>query len=201
MTVKVYIGGDNVRGVDVAFESSVNPLDSVKAQAKGLLGRSMSYDGFVLATPQSNVISSYDAIDPDAYDFLVFYAPSKILPVSGNEWTFVQLEQLKIKFVDVEDCVQLFESVNAVPEDRHISERGAELIAALNDIDLHLLEKYKPEQHNGNYLPESANAIRVSPMLQNPICKALFASMKYIYESSLICRRLCKAFVECIGFQ
>lgn len=186
MTVKVYIGGDNIRSVDVAFKSTVIPLDSVKAQAKGFLGRSMSYDGFVLATPQSNVISSYDAINPDAYNFLVFYAPSKIFPVPGNEWTFVQLEQLKIKFVDVEDCVQLFESVNAVPEDCNISARGANLIDALKDIDVHLLEKYKPEQHNGEYVPESAKAIRENPMLQNPICKALFASMKYTNHESFV---------------
>lgn len=181
LTVKICIG-DKVQDSLITFTSLKRPLDTVKEEVaiQELMKRGMSLDPYRLVTTRNVLVSDFASIE--GQPLLVFHIPEKIVPLSGNEWTKVQLDQLKIVFEDV-DLVGFFS--NAEFQQFEMSDRGAKLVKLLCGIDDSLHRKYLPEGE-GRDLIASTRAIRENPLLQHPICKALFAARKYVKHESFI---------------
>jgi hypothetical protein len=101
MLVKIYIG-DYVQDAQITFTNLQRPLETVR-EAVGrfqILKRGMSVDSFKLFTRMNALVDDFTAIKDEPY--LIFHIPDRIVPLSGNEWTNVQLDQLKIVFQDVD---------------------------------------------------------------------------------------------------
>jgi hypothetical protein len=144
------------------------------------LKRGMSLDTYRLVTVKIALVSDFSSVE--GQQMLIFHIPEKIVPLSGNEWTDVQLDQLKVLFEDVE--LNMFFN-NAGLSNFQMSARGEDLVELLCGVDESLHRKYVPvsdasDEHT------SAGAIRASPLLQNPICKALFAARKYVKHESFV---------------
>jgi hypothetical protein len=181
MTVKICIG-DKVQDSLITFTSLKRPLDTVKEEVSKLnfLKRGMSLDPYILVTAKNALVSDFSSVEDQ--QMLIFHVPEKIVPLSGNEWTDVQLDQLKVLFDDVEQN-EFFS--NAGLSSFQMSARGVALVELLCDVNESLHRKYDlasdaSDEHT------SAGAIRASPLLQNPICKALFAARKYVKHESFV---------------
>jgi len=181
MMVKICIG-DKVRDSFITFTSLKRPLDTVKEEVfkLELMKRGMSLEPYILVTMKNALVSDFFSLE--GHQMLVFHIPEKIIPLSGNEWTDVQLDQLKVLFEDVE-LDNFFSSVRL--SSFQLSSRGAALVDLLSNVDMHLFEKYEPNHNDINY-DTIAGDIRDSHMLQNPICKALFAARKYAMHESFV---------------
>jgi hypothetical protein len=59
----------------------------------------MSLDPYRLVTAKNVLVSDFASIE--GQPLLIFHIPEKVVPLSGNEWTDVQLDQLKVVFEDV----------------------------------------------------------------------------------------------------
>jgi hypothetical protein len=180
--VKVYVGSD-VQELQVAFTNMQRPIEKVKEEVmnSNILKRGMNTDPFHLVTRMNVEVTDFPSIGDQP--FLIFHIPNKIVPLSGNEWTDFQLEELKIDFEDVD--LQTF-FANAGPINLEISSCGQELVEKLKDLgSCPLIDMYVPiENPDGD--GATSEGIRSNPLLQNPICKALFAARKYQAHESFV---------------
>jgi hypothetical protein len=169
-TVRICIG-DTVQNVRITFNNLKEPLETVKEAVlgRGLLKRGKDLDSYTLVTVNSVEVRDFAELEGE--ETLIFR--QKIVPLSGNEWTDVQLNQLKVRFQDVD--LDTFFS-NAELEDLEMSEKGKALMAQLAEIDETLDQKYA----------SSTDVAASDVMLQNPICKALFAAKKYNNHESFV---------------
>jgi hypothetical protein len=110
--------------------------------------------------------------------------PERIVPLSGNEWTKVQLDQLKVVFQNLPDVKSFFNGADL--RQFETSNRGVELLAVLSEVDDTLFRKYTPAEEGDDGTGLSAIEIRANKMLQHPICKALFAARKYVTHESFV---------------
>ena len=181
LMVKICIG-EKVQDSLITFTSLKRPLDTVKEEVSKLelLKRGMSLDPYRLVTMKNALVSDFSSVE--GQNMLIFHIPEKIVPLSGNEWTDVQLDQLKVLFEDVE-LNNFFSSAGL--SSFQMSARGEALVELLCGVDESLHRKYVPaidasDDHT------AAGAIRASPLLQSPICKALFAARKYAKHESFV---------------
>eukprot|EP01033_Poteriospumella_lacustris_P015653 gene15653-11202_t len=171
-TVRICIG-DIVQDVRITFSNLKAPLDTVKEAVlgQGLLKRGKSLDSYTLVTIKSALVANFAALEGEK--MLLFQ--QKTVPLSSHEWTDVQLDQLKVRFRDVD--LGTFFSDSALTS-LQMSERGEALAELLAELDKTLDQKYTSSPD-----VDASDAIcTISPMLQNPICKALFAAKKCKYE-------------------
>ena len=142
MIVKICIG-DKVQESLITFTSVKRPLDTVKEEVSKLelLRRGMSLDPYRLVTVKNALVSDFPSIEDQ--QILIFHIPEKIVPLSGNEWTDVQLDQLKVHFEDVE-LNKFFH--NAGLSSFQLSARGEALAELLRDHDESLHRKYSMSQ-------------------------------------------------------
>eukprot|EP00981_Chlorochromonas_danica_P011334 scaffold3873_cov177-Ochromonas_danica.AAC.14 len=140
---------DKVYECLITFTTLKRPLDTVKEEVsmQGLRKHGMSFDSYRLVTTGNAVVSDFASIQ--GQPSLIFHNPEKIIPLSGNEWNDVQLEELKIVFEDV-DLVDFFSNAD-------------------------LPGGYIPVGDGGDQI-DGARAFREDPLLQHPICKALFTA-------------------------
>mmetsp|Transcript_2299 Transcript_2299/g.3543 ORF Transcript_2299/g.3543 Transcript_2299/m.3543 type:complete len:317 (+) Transcript_2299:362-1312(+) len=110
--------------------------------------------------------------------------PEKLTALSGNEWTHVQIEQLKVVFQDVPDVSTFFDGVGL--KTFQTSVRGIELLSVLNKVDEALFRKYTQSQEDVEGMSLNETDIRANKMLQHPICKALFAAKTFISTESFV---------------
>lgn len=176
----------------ITFSSLKRPLDTVKEELaiQELKKRGMSFDP---VTARNVLVSDFASIE--GQPLLIFHIPEKIVPLSGNEWTDIQLDQLKIVFEDVGRDV--FFSNAELPRFQ-MSACGAELVELLSGIDKSLHRKYIPVE-DGEGQIANARAIRENPLLQHPISKALFAARKYVKHESFI-DDFVKHLLDAMGF-
>ena len=170
-TVRICIG-DTVQDFRITFNNLKAPLETMKEAVlgQGLLKRGKSLDSYTLVTVNSALVANFAALEGEK--MLIFR--QKIVPFSGHEWTDVQLDQLKVRFRDVD--LGTFFSDSALTS-LQMSERGEALAELLAELDKTLDQKYASSPD-----VDASDAICTSPMLQNPICKALFAAEKCTYE-------------------
>lgn len=169
-TVRMCIG-DTVQDVRITFNNLEKPLETVKEAVleRGLLERGKDLDSYTLVTVKCAFVADFAALEGE--EMLLFR--QKIVPLSDHEWTDVQLNQLKVRFQGV-DLGTFFS--NAELEDLEMSEKGKALMAQLAEIDNTLYQKYA----------SSPDVAASDAMLQNPICKALFAAKKFKSHESFI---------------
>lgn len=182
LMVKICIG-EKVQDSLITFTSLKRPLDTVKEEVSKLelLKRGTSLDPYRLVTVKNALVSDFSSVEGQS--MLIFHVPEKIIPLSGNEWTDVQLDQLKVLFEYVE--VREFFSTAGLTSFQ-MSARGEALVELLCGVDETFHRKYVPAVIDAGDERTSAEAIRSSPLLQNPICKALFAARKYVEHESFV---------------
>jgi hypothetical protein len=147
-------------------------LDNIKKQATilNLKKRGMNLDSYVLITVDNVLVTDFNSIK--GLTMLIFRIPEKIVPLSGNEWTDTQLDQLGIVFEDVDRVDFFFRNANL--ESFEMSERGTKLVGLLKDID------------NYVFFRDYEEVVRANSPFQHPICKALYAAKKYANHESFI---------------
>lgn len=181
--MKIYLG-DKVQDIQFTFTSLQRPLDTVQEEVNRLniLKRGMSVNSFKLVTTMNAIVTDFASIKDEPY--LIFHIPERIVPLSAHEWTDVQLNKLRIVFQDV-DLRNFF--MNAGLTNFEMSSRGMELSDKLSNLNDTLARLYVPKQPDDpNDQHATAEAIRANPLLQNPICKALFAAGKYWKHEAFI---------------
>jgi hypothetical protein len=171
------LGGENFQDFQITFTNLQRPLVTVR-EAVGrfqILKRGMSVDSFKLVTRMNALVDDFTSIKDEPY--LIFHIPQRIVPLSGNEWTNVQLDQLKIVFQDV-DIQKFFNDAGLTQFD--MSPRGVELVEKLSNLSSSLACSYVPTQgDNPDDRHATIETIRADPLHQNPITKALFAARMY----------------------
>ena len=183
LPVKLCIG-NNVQDV---FTSLKRPLDTVKEEVtiQQFKKRGMGFDRYRLVTTKNAMVTDFTSISQfvpiEGQPSLIFHSPEEIVPLSGNEWSNVQLDQLKIVFADV-NYVDFFSDSKLTQFE--MSARGAKLVEQLSGIDHRLHLRYQPAMDESADQSGRARAIREDPLLQHPICKALFAARTYAPHES-----------------
>ena len=176
---------ENVSEARIAFSSAQRPLDTAKEEVTrlGWLKRGTVLDAYQLVTSMNVTIITFASIGDVPY--LIFHMPDRIAALSGNEWTHVQVEQLKVVFQDFTDVETIFDVVGV--STLETSDRGVELLSVLDKVDDALFRKYTPSQEVDDERNSfSETAIRADKMLQHPICKALFASREFATTESFV---------------
>ncbi len=100
--VKIDLSKDPVK-VLITFNSGERPIETVKEEIRKLnlpKRKTGSLDSYALVTSTNIIVSDFDSIMDQPV--LLFCIPDQITPLSGNEWTHVQFDQLKIKFEEVD---------------------------------------------------------------------------------------------------
>lgn len=94
--------GDQVQHSLITFTSLKRPLDTMKEEVAKLelMKRGMGLDRYNIVTMQNALVTDFSSVA--GQQLLIFHNPEKIVPLSGNEWTSVQLDQLKVRFEHVE---------------------------------------------------------------------------------------------------
>jgi len=173
-----FLYGQSVKCFQVIFKSTETPRESVIGTIKQLpdFKRNLNFEIFVLVNDARFQIVNFESIVEG--DLLTFHIPEKLSIASGNEWTYTQLSELKIEFEDV-DIVKFFSFETTKDEfDYNTSERGLKLEDLLKNINMRIEHEYS-DLH-------SIEKVRADEMLQHPITKALFTSLKYEnYESNI----------------
>ena len=84
-------------------------------------------------------VSDFASIEDQA--LLIFHNPERLVPLSGNEWTSAQLDQLKVIFEDVD--LQTFLRDAALP-DLKISVCGAAFVERFDSLENLFIENTLP---------------------------------------------------------
>ncbi len=97
-----------MQDVLITFTSLKRPLDTVKEEVtiQQFKKRGMGFDRYRLVTTKNamvtDMVTDFTSISQFVpIEGLIFHSPEEIIPSSGNEWSNVQLDQLKIVFADV----------------------------------------------------------------------------------------------------
>jgi len=161
----------------ITFASTQRPLEKAKEEFRLLpwFKRGTNLDAYELVNSQNVSVTDFDSIK--GQPFLILRGPERIIPLSGNEWTKIQLDQLKVVFEDLPDVGSFFNGADL--RRLETSQRGSELLSVLSEMDDTLFRKYTPAEEGVNGRGFSANEIRANKMLQHPICKALSAARRY----------------------
>jgi len=168
----------------VTFVSTQRPLEKAKDEFRLIpsFKRGTNLDAYQLVTSQNVSVTDFASIE--GQPFLILHMPERIVPLSGNEWTKVQLDQLKVVFQNLPDVKSFFNGADL--RQFETSNRGVELLAVLSEVDDSLFRKYTPAEEGDDGTGLSAIEIRANKMLQHPICKALFAARKYVTHESFV---------------
>eukprot|EP00597_Dinobryon_sp_UTEXLB2267_P003182 CAMPEP_0170073738 /NCGR_PEP_ID=MMETSP0019_2-20121128/11129_1 /TAXON_ID=98059 /ORGANISM="Dinobryon sp., Strain UTEXLB2267" /LENGTH=437 /DNA_ID=CAMNT_0010283515 /DNA_START=55 /DNA_END=1368 /DNA_ORIENTATION=- len=174
--VKMYFQ-EQIHEALITFASTQRPLEKAKEEFRLLpwFKRGTNLDAYELVNSQNVSVTDFDSIK--GQPFLILRGPERIIPLSGNEWTKIQLDQLKVVFEDLPDVGSFFNGADL--RRLETSQRGSELLSVLSEMDDTLFRKYTPAEEGVNGRGFSANEIRANKMLQHPICKALSAARRY----------------------